>query len=334
VRDRPDGIGVPALRLVLAEGWRIRVAAMRYAAVGAGSYHWVARDGAGQRWFVTVDDLDDKAWLGDTRPEVLAGLRSAMDTALALGREAALPFVVAPVPGCGGTVLPVGPRHAVAVFPFLPGTAGRFGQVLAAPERTALVDMLAALHRSTPAVAAATPVSAIELPLRESLDAALRDLRRPWGTGPFGEAARTLLAGAEEVVRRLLEAFDRLARAVRDSEPVITHGEPHAGNVMRVGRQRMLVDWDTVGLASPERDLWMVISETGAGSRRYARLTGRPVDPAALALYRLRWTLDDISAFVNDLRAEHRRTADTEHTWRALKEAVERGIVDNFVEYF
>ena len=33
--------------------------------------------------------------------------------------------------------------------------------------------------------------------------------------------------------------------------------------------------------------------------------------------------LDDISAFVNQLRTEHRRTADTEHAWLALKETVE-----------
>ena len=65
----------------------------------------------------------------------------------------------------------------------------------------------------------------------------------------------------------------------------------------------MLVDWDTVGLAPPERDLWMVASETGDELRRYTELTGRPVDPTALGLYRLRWALDDISCFVRDLRA-------------------------------
>jgi len=132
-----------------------------------------------------------------------------------------------------------------------------------------------------------------------------------------------LLAAAADRVRSLLETFDRLAGTVRGGERVITHGEPHAGNVMRSGPQRMLVGWDTVGLAPPERDLWMVIGAAGPGSRRYARLTGWAVDPAALALYRLRWALDDISAFVNQLRTEHRRTADTEHAWLALKQTVE-----------
>ena len=81
----------------------------------------------------------------------------------------------------------------------------------------------------------------------------------------------------------------------------------------------MLVDWDTVGLAPPERDLWMVASATGDELRRYTELTGRLVDTTALELYRLRWALDDISCFVRDLRAPHRRTADAEHAWQSLE---------------
>jgi spectinomycin phosphotransferase len=326
VRDRPAGFGEHEVRLALAEGWRIDARAMRYAAVGGGSYHWAVRDGAGRRWFVTVDDLDDKPWLGNTRPTVLAGLRSAMETAVALRRNAGLAFVVAPVPGCGGaTVRPVGPAHAVAVFPFLSGATGRWGEPWSAPERAALVDMLAALHQSTPVVAAGAPVRVTGLlPMRETLEAALRELGRPWSGGPYAEPARALLAGAEDQVRRLLENFDRLADVVQACDPAITHGEPHPANVMRVGTHPMLIDWDTVGLAAPERDLWLVISETGEGGRRYAELTGRAVDPDALALYRLRWALNDISAFVNRLRREHGRTADAEHAWLALKETVVR----------
>jgi spectinomycin phosphotransferase len=318
VRDRPAGLREHDLRLVLAEGWRIDAAALRYAAVGGGSYHWVVRDGAGRRWFVTADDLDDKAWLGHTRPAVMAGLRSAMETALALRRDAGLDFVVAPVPGAdGAAVRPAGPGHAVAVFPFLSGTPGRFGEALPAAERAARTDMLAALHRSA---LAGAPVAAIGLARREDLDAALRDLGRPWRAGPFGEQARTLLAGAGDQIHGLLEVFDRRAGAIRADDFVITHGEPHPGNVMRVGPRRMLIDWDTVGLGPPERDLWMVAGEEEA--RRYAGLTGRAVDPGLLEWYRLRWALDDISAFAHRLHSAHGRTADAEHAWVALKQTV------------
>jgi len=122
---------------------------------------------------------------------------------------------------------------------------------------------------------------------------------------------------------------------------VITHGEPHPGNIIRVAANAdadggaaadggvggagpasgaiMLIDWDTVGLAPPERDLWMVATETSAELRRYTELTGRPVDMAAIELYRLRWALDDLSCFVRDLRAPHRRTPGTEHAWVSLQ---------------
>ncbi len=325
MRDRPAGLQEHELRLALAEGWRIDVAALRYAPVGGGSYHWVPRDGAGRRWFVTADDLDDKAWLGHTRPAVMAGLRSAMQLALALRRDAGLDFVVAPVPGVdGAAVRPAGPAHAVAVFPFLSGTPGRFGQALPAAERAALTDMLAALHGSAldRSALAGAPVAAIGLARRGDLDAALLDLGQPWRAGPFGEPARTLLAGAGDRIRGLLEVFDRRAGAIRADDFVITHGEPHPGNVMRVGTRRMLIDWDTVGLGPPERDLWMVAGGSGEEARRYADLSGRAVDPGLLEWYRLRWALDDISAFVYQLRSAHGRTADAEHAWVALKHTV------------
>jgi len=91
------------------------------------------RDGQGRQWFATVDDLDDKCWLGDTRAAVSKGLRAAMDTAFALRHHAGLRFVVAPVPALDGeTVLPLGSKYAVTVFPFMHGASGRFGEELPA----------------------------------------------------------------------------------------------------------------------------------------------------------------------------------------------------------
>jgi len=319
------GIEERELRRVLADGWRIDAAAVEYAAVGGGSYHWLVRDREGDRRFVTVDDLDQKGWLGDTRDAVFEGLQKAMGTALALRSRATLRFVVAPIPTLGGeTVRRLGSGHAVAVFPFLDGTAGTFGQVLSQRERAELVDMLAALHRSTPAAAGAS-VCQLKLPRRRALEAALNELDQPWRGGPFGERVRALLAARRDQLRLLLESFDQLAGRVAATglEPVITHGEPHGGNLVRVGTELLLVDWDTVGLAPPERDLWMVVSETGEGTARYTDATGRPVDPAALALYRLRWALDDISIFVRQLRSPHRHSADTEHWWAGLQHYME-----------
>jgi spectinomycin phosphotransferase len=329
VRDRAAGITERDLGHALGDGWGIRSATLRYAPVGGGSYHWVVRDDRGERRFVTVDDLDDKGWLGHTRPVVFEGLRAAMDAVVTLRREAALGFVVAPVPALDGQLLRrLGPRYAVAVFPFLQGAAGRWDEVYSSPDRDELVTMLAALHRvdpQNPKNPAALRLShrEIGLPWRGDLETALRELGRPWSGGPFAEPARALLAGAAGQVRRGLDTLDRwVGDAMAAGETVITHGEPHPGNIIRVGGEMMLVDWDTVGLARPERDLWMVASENGDELRRYTELTGRPVNRTALELYRLRWALDDISGFVRDLRARHRRTVGTEHAWHSLERTI------------
>ena len=320
MRDRPAGIGERELRFALAEGWHIDATAIRYAPVGGGSYHWVVDEGQDTRWFATVDDLDAKSWLGDTRAAVGAGLRVAMDTALALRQHAGLQFVVAPVPAQRGeTVLPMGSKYAVAVFPFVHGASGQFGEDLPASERGQLVDMLAALHRATPRAAPASRAW-IRLPQRGALETALSELGQPWCSGPFAEPARALLARTAGQIRHLLETFDQLAEHVSAArEPVITHGEPHPANIIRAGPARMLIDWDTVGLAPPERDLWMIVTGTGDEARRYTEATRRVVDPAGLEFYRIRWALDDMSSFVHQLRAKHDRTAHTEHIWHALK---------------
>jgi spectinomycin phosphotransferase len=346
VRDRPDGVTERDVARALADGWGLSAASLRYAPVGGGSYHWIAADDRGRRWFVTVDDLDDKGWLGRTRAGVLAGLRAALDAAVTLRRDASLGFVVAPIPARdgdpvhplgtqdaaqdGGPVRPPGAqdagparspgggRYAVTVFPFLPGEPGRWDEVLPAPERAELVAMLAALHRMDP-VAVRLHRMGLGLSWRGDLEQALADLGRPWTGGPFAEPARALLAAAAGPVRRELDALDRQAAALATREPVITHGEPHPANVIHGDNGAlMLIDWDTVALAPPERDLWMVATETGDELRRYTELAGRPVDRSLLETYRVRWALDDISCFVRDLRAPHHRTPGTEHAYQAL----------------
>jgi len=318
---------------------------LRYAPVGGGSYHWVVTAGPAGRWFVTVDDLDGKGWLGRTRPAVFAGLGAALDASVTLRHEAGLRFVAAPVPTLDGqAVRPLGARHAVAVYPYLPGAPGQWDHPLPAPELDELVAMLAALHRVDPATVR-LPHREMDLSWRGDLEVALRELGRPWtGGGPFTEPARALLVGAAGPVRRGLEALDQWASSPAVAvNLVITHGEPHPGNVIRTsaggarlptagarlpadaGPARggiMLIDWDTVALAPPERDLWMVATETGDELRRYTELTGRPVDVTTLELYRLRWALDDLSCFIRDLRAPHRRTPGTEHAWQALETTI------------
>jgi spectinomycin phosphotransferase len=315
----PDEFDAGALSGYLADGWGLDVEAADYATVGFGSYHWVVRDRSGTRGFVTVDDLDRKAWLGDTRESAFEGLRRAFDTAVGLC-QSGLSFVVAPIPAGGGdSVRRIGSRHTIALFPLVDGQPGEYGDYDAA-ERAAVAKMLAELHRATPAAASVSASVGLALPGRRHLEAGLQELDETWLGGPFSEPARQALAGHASGVAEALALADRLAADVasRRGAWVVTHGEPHAANVLRSADGYVLVDWDTVALAPPERDLWMVVGDTGHEAAIYADATGRQVDHVAVDFFRLTWDLKDLAEWLNVLRSPHRETEDTLKTFEGL----------------
>src|SRR5438552_12958077 len=120
----------------------------------------------------------------------------------ALRGEGGLDFVVAPVPTVDGTsVVRLGPRHIVAVFPFLCPEARRFERDQEPDERAALVRLLVALHQATPTVRATALHHRVEIPGRRNLSAALEQLAATWVGGPFSAPARDLLGPHAETVR-------------------------------------------------------------------------------------------------------------------------------------
>jgi spectinomycin phosphotransferase len=325
VKALPDEFDAGALGDFLADGWGFELEAADYAPLGFGSYHWVVRDREGTRAFVTVDDLDAKAWLGDTRDVAFDGLRRAFATAVAL-RAAGLDFVVAPIPTSLGEPLQrIGPRHTIALFPLVDAEPTEWREYEAA-ERAAVVALLAELHRATPVTASISASVGLDLPGRRQLEAGLRELNQTWVGGPFSEPAREALAGYADGVGEAIDLADRLAADVagRNGERVVTHGEPHAGNVMRGGESYRLVDWDTVALAPPERDLWMVLGDTAAEADSYAELTGRRVDDVAVDFFRLAWDLKDIAEYLNVLRSPHGETEDTLKAYEGLRNSASR----------
>jgi spectinomycin phosphotransferase len=324
VNDLPEGVETSALIDSLADRWGFDVDTIDYAPVGFGSYHWIATDTDGARVFVTVDDLERKPWFGDTPESALSGLRSAFDSARAL-RDAGLEFVVAPISANDGeTVHRLGPRHSIALFPFVDGQAGRQFEYDSPDERAAVVTLLAQLHAATAAVESSARTIELDVPGRAHIDSGLRDLVVPWSGGPFAEPSREALAGRAPEVAELLGLFDRLARdvATRGDRWVVTHGEPHPVNFIRTEAGRMLVDWDTVALGPPERDLWMVLRDTGDDAIRYAETTGHQPDPVALDFFRLMWDLSDMAAYIEVVRLPHVASEDTAKAFQGLTKAV------------
>ncbi|GIJ81194.1 aminoglycoside phosphotransferase family protein [Micromonospora phaseoli] len=316
MRDRPTGLDEDQLTAALFQGWDMRVESAKYLPVGAGSYHWSVTDQNGIVRFVKVDDLR----AGEASPrDFCNGLRQSLTTALSLHRDAGLGFVVTAIPATDGTLLRrLTPRYALSVFPLVDGTAGEFG-----PHRRdelgEMVAVLADLHGATPVVAHLASRTDLRLPGRKRLRGALRSLDHPWTGGPHAEPARKLLIRHQARVRRWLADFDRLVDVTRTTVPgwVVTHGEPHPGNVMHTSDGMRLIDWTTVQIAPPERDLWMLTAaftnmigtdaldvddDVLAG---YAEATGRTVRPAGIALYHRWWVLADVAAFTDDLRRPH-----------------------------
>ncbi|MFI5892048.1 phosphotransferase [Actinoplanes sp. NPDC051513] len=336
MQDIPAGVTDADLVAALRAGWGIEAREIGYLPVGAGGYHWSV-DG---EWFLTVtsDDFDR--------------LERALRTALALRRGSELDFVLAAEPTLGGAPLwPLPSHHNLSVFPLVEGTTGDFGPHPAGHDR--VVDMLVALHRATPAVAGIAPPSDLDppvdpqpsaaarprpdarpepstrpqpsarpqpsvwLPGREFLTAAPSD--PPWTAGPYAAAAQDLLATHAGKIGRWLSDLDALAAEIGPAR-VVTHGEPHPGNVLHTASGPRLIDWDTVRLAPPERDLWLVTEDPFAARlgaddvalARYAGATGHRVSATALAFYQLRWTVADVAEYAQDLHRPHAEGGDAE----------------------
>ena len=307
MRERPAGIRDGDVAAALAGQWALTVRDMSYLPVGFGGYHWLAVDQTGSRWFVTVSDLA-APWVAD--------LPAAMRTAAWLATEAGLEFVIAPVPTRAGKVVgTLDSRHALTLFPHLDAAPSRFEDPIGDGDRTAIIDLLARLHAAIPE-GIQVPGRPLQLAARQAIDQALASLDVPWTGGPYAEPGRDLLARYEQPLRQAFARFDGLLDRVREAGGpcVITHGEPHPGNLLRTRAGLCLVDWDMTALARPERDLWWVISGD-QDAARYSWRTGRTVSQDALALYRLRWSLDDIAEFLSEIRGPHQRTADTLVSW-------------------
>ena len=322
MRSAPDGIRSEDLARALARHWDLQIDRLDYLPEGGGAYHWVA-EASGARWFVTADDLDTKPWLSSNRDATFLGLSATYRTAMDLRYEAGLAFVVAPRATLSAEpAIRLGARYSLAVFPFVEGQPGRWGEPFHSHDRRRLIGLLAELHRST-AAAAQAPSRGPEVAGRERLEQALRDLGGEWSGGPFSELARRELGRHAQVIAGWLDSFDEsAARLVSDVEPAVTHGEPHPGNLIRTSDGFALVDWDTVAVSRAERDLWMFDDGTGSDWDQYQELTGWSVDPAAMALFRRAWRLSDLAAFTGLLRGPHRRSADTERAWLALRQTV------------
>jgi spectinomycin phosphotransferase len=278
----PDGIDRDELVRVLGAEWGLEVTQLTYEPVGFGTHHYRA--------------------------------------ACAL-REAGLTFVHGPRRRTDGhAVSPMG-DFAVSMSEFLVGTSHPYGRFPSNELRRRVLAALGRMHAETSAVPPDLPrKDSLEIPNRSAFDSVCRELDGAWSGGPYGEPARALVRHSVGRIDRMFTRYDGLVPEVTSTSDtwVVTHGEPHAGNVMTtVDGGLALIDWDTVALAPRERDLWMIEPRDDEDWAAYG--VAQAAEPGAMELYRLGWELSEIGGYTAQFHAPHGDDENTKVSWRSLQ---------------
>jgi hypothetical protein len=304
--------------------WNLYPAELEYLPVGFGTHHWKMLDPATGRWLVNVDELAGRRLHGDeplTAP--LARLRAALSVPRTL-RDHGYEFAVGPEPSLDGELLlMLGEELAVSVYRFLTGDSftwsdGGWAAAQVVPAHThAIVDILAALHTAPETARGSAFTDDLAVPVRDVVTQVLADDGLVGDHGPYSLRSGRLVAENAGLIQRLFTRYDELAAIGRSqaSRFVLTHGEPHPGNTMRIGTDYVLIDWDTALIAPPERDLWGLEPEMIA---RHTELSGLKPDPALLDLYRLRWDLTEVCLYTAQLCRPHSDGENERASWANL----------------
>ncbi|MBS4103456.1 phosphotransferase [Tsukamurella paurometabola] len=293
--DRPTAADVLA---AVRDAWSMEVTAAVHLPLGFGAHHWRVDGAAGAAAFATVD-LDT-----EIRPLELTA--AAYRSAARLQADG-VPGVVAPVPAADGRYLvPLGP-DGLSLTPWLDGRTPSEDEARAAAERT--VGLLLELHAATP------PAGIPRWSTRVPADLATRAGRmtaKPWDQGPYGEAARAAVASRLDAIGDWVVRHAALvARAGTGAGWVPTHGEPHHANQMLIGDELVFVDWESLRLAPPERDLLDVPAplRPAFGARDWA-----------VELFALEWRLTEIAEYLDGFSGPHGDGPDEVAAYRGLLE--------------
>lgn len=218
--------------------------------------------------------------------------------------DAGLDVVRPPVRSTSGEVVREPGGWWVSVWPWLEGRSSDTGRHESAADVAAVAATVRRLHDHPPGPLDAGLVDHWAIPGWDRFEAAVA--APDTATGPYAGDVRRLLGEHLGSVHNKKARYDGLASAPPPVAGwVLTHGEPHAANVVHTATGPVLIDWDTVRLAPRERDLWMLAMYPG-----WQDAYGGEAGPELLEAYRLRWDLSEIALYVADLLAAPAATPD------------------------
>ena len=282
--------------------WGIELTTLDYSAVGYGSFHWLAADDRGRRWFVTLDGSD---W----------PVADAYALAVSLG--ARLDFVRAPIATVDeGAVWDVD-GWSLTLWPWVEGHA-KEGFVHPDEDLPAVVARLRRLH----AVDDLVPVDALvedwQMAVIGQVEVFTEEAAGWEASGPYAaEVAARVLANAG-MLRERVDRYRTLVERVAAECPfVVTHGEPHPGNLIHTEDGPVLIDWDTVRWAPKERDLWML-----GDPKKWQAEYGSAVSADACEVYSLQWFLTEMADFIPLLVSASERTVDRDVAFEEVQRAL------------
>lgn len=315
----PDGLATETMRLVLGRRWGLMITSIDYQPVGFGSHHWHVVDSTDTSWFVTVDELYTKRLtMADLDDDAFDRLYAALATARDL-RSAGASFVIAPQLTLDGhPLVRIAPGLGIALYPFVDGHSYTFHEMLTPAHRAELLQLLAHLHSVPLSTVAHAHVDDFGIPNRDALELMMQPGDQTLvAAGPYAAPMRALLAANAERLAGALDRYDDLVVDARrrPAQNVLTHGEPHPGNTMHAQSGLVLIDWDTVLIAPPERDLWSLESGDGAVSEAYTATTGRRPRSFMMDMYRTKWDLADLAAYAGRFAGAHVGSEDDEKSW-------------------
>jgi len=321
----PTDLSVGDLQELIGHAWGVAVASLEYRPVGFGSHHWEAIDDQGVRHFVTADELSSESRIGDEVSALGLHLRRALEAATDL-RAVGCSFVVAPIITRSDDPFVQFSGYSIALYPFIEGRSFSSDGVFSEADRDQVLAAVLALHLVPIAAIRPPETDGFVVPWLDQLDRSMHHCNEGRSNGPHAAVASQLLIDNEAEIKRLIARYRSLvAQYLSDPGPVvITHGEIHPGNVMVTAKGYVIVDWDTVLLAPPERDLWRLAQGGGSVLRAYADATGAAPKEWLVGLYATRWDLAEIASFTAEFRTPHEDTEDSRKALEILRSVVGR----------